>query len=107
MEFIGNESTDGLQIVGNGFLNFIYFLGENCICGSRSVNLEKYIDVHSTSWVEIEMNINDKQHHNFCSYLVQLLYIVYRMLCQKEIFIEILEIDFFGVYLGVWDSGIF
>ena len=52
------------------------------------------------------MNITDKQHHNFCSYLVQLLYIVYRMLCQKEIFIEILEIDFFGVYLGVWDSGI-
>ena len=49
MEFIANESTDGLKIVGNGFLNFIYFLGKNCICGSRSVNLEKCIDVHSAS----------------------------------------------------------
>ena len=104
MRFIANESTDGQQIVGNGFLNFIHFLGENCICGSRSVNLEKCIDVHSASWVEIEMNITDK-HHNFCSYLVQLLYIVYRMLCQKEIFIKILEIDFFLVF--TWDSGIF
>ena len=63
------------KIVGNEFLNFIYFLGENCICGSRSVDLEKCIDVHSASWVEIEMNITDKRHHNFCSYLVQLLYI--------------------------------
>ena len=59
MGFIANESTDGLQIVGNGFLNFIYFLGENCVCGSRSVDLEKCIDVHSASWVEIEMNITD------------------------------------------------
>ena len=61
------------------------------------MDLEKCIDVHSASCVEIEMNITDKRHHNFCSYLVQLLYIVYRMLCQKEIFIEILEIDFFCV----------
>ena len=71
-----NESTDGLRIVGSGFLNFIYILGENCICGSRSVDLEKCIDVHSASWVEIERNITDKRHHNFCSYFVQLLYIL-------------------------------
>ena len=45
MGFIANESTDGLQIVGNGFLNFIYFLGENCVCNSRSVDLEKCMDV--------------------------------------------------------------
>ena len=88
MGFIANESTDGLQIVGYGFLNFINFFGENCICGSRSVNLEKCIDLHSASWVEIEMNITDKQQHNFCSYLVQLLYMVYRMLCQKEILLK-------------------
>ena len=64
MEFIANESTDRLQVVGNGFLNFIYFLGENCVCGSRSVDC---IYVQSASWMEIEMNITDKRHHNFCS----------------------------------------
>ena len=42
MDFKGvysNESTNGLKTVGNGFLNFIYFLGENCICIARSVDL--------------------------------------------------------------------
>ena len=67
------------------------------------MDLEKCMDVHSASWVEIEMNITDKRHHNFCLYLVQLLYIVYRMLSQKEIFIEILEINFLVVYLGLWN----
>lgn len=38
MGFIANESTDGLQIVGNGFLNFIYFLVENWICGLRKMH---------------------------------------------------------------------
>ena len=43
MVFIANESTDGLQIVGNGLLNFNYFLDKNYVCGSRSVDLEKWI----------------------------------------------------------------